>query len=746
MGSHKTKAVLLFMLAMSFGVLLFGGYLMNKEKPPIPRAAVTTGGETVFAEQDVVEGQNYFFSRGGQHMGSIWGHGAYLAPDWSADYLHRMGLFVAARHMGRSPDEAAAFTQADLTKLNAPTRARITALVTEELKTNRYDSSSGNLTLTAFQAEAHAHLVRYYTDLFKNGNERMGLQSDIVENDEDGRKVASFFSWLAWAAGTNRPDEGYTYTSNWPYDPLVGNQPLPSALIWSIVSVILLILGIAGAIFLYQRYIREEDYQAQLVSELPEPNPSASQKATLAYFLVAIALFVIQVGLGSVTGHFTVEGTSFFGIPIGDILPYAAARTWHVQLAVFFIATCFLAAGLFIGPFVGREPKHQSMLVWILFVAVVIVVLGSLGGTYASIAGAFGGDGFLLGHQGYEYIELGRVWQILLIVGMLIWLVLVVRAIKPALTSEKDAGGMIHLLLYSAVTIPAFYMFGLLYGEGSHLTNAEYWRWWVVHLWVEGFFEVFATVFMAFLLARIGVIGAKFALRTVYFSVFLYLGSGVIGTFHHLYWTGAPSPIIALGAVFSALEIVPLTLIGFEVVHNLRAAKAGAAANPYRWPIYFFVSVAFWNLVGAGIFGFLINPPIVLYYIQGINTTPLHAHTALFGVYGLLAISLMLFSMRHTIAKAAWSDRLLKWSFWGLNGGLASMTIVSLAPSGFYQFYYAVRDGLWYARSPEITSGEVMRNLAWARIGPDLVFGVGALLLFVFVGRAIYMTVKKTAS
>jgi nitric oxide reductase subunit B len=746
MGSQKTKAVLLFMLAMAFGVLLFGGYLMNKEKPPIPRAAVTAGGETVFTERDIVEGQNYFFSRGGQHMGSIWGHGAYLAPDWSADYLHRMGLFVAARHLGKSPDEAAAFTQADLTKLDAPARARVSALVTEEIKTNRYDLSSGNLTLTAFQAEAHASLVHYYTDLFKRGNERMGLQSGIVENDEDGRRVASFFSWLAWAAGTNRPGETYTYTSNWPYDPLVGNQPLPGALIWSIVSVVLLILGIAAAIFLYQRYIREEDYQAQPVAELPEPKPSASQKATLAYFLVAIALLVLQVGLGSVTGHFTVEGTSFFGIQIGHILPYAAVRTWHVQLAVFFIATCFLAAGLFIGPFVGREPKHQGKLVWILFVAVVIVVLGSLGGTYASVVGVFGGDGFLLGHQGYEYIELGRVWQILLIAGMLIWLVLVVRAIKPALASEKDAGGMTHLLLYSAVTIPAFYMAGLLYGEGSHLTNAEYWRWWVVHLWVEGFFEVFATVFMAFLLARIGVIGAKFALRAVYFSIFLYLGSGIIGTFHHLYWTGAPSPIIALGAVFSALEIVPLTLIGFEVVHNLRAAKAGAELNPYRWPIYFFVSVAFWNLVGAGILGFLINPPIVLYYIQGINTTPLHAHTALFGVYGLLAISLMLFSMRHTVAKAAWSDCLLKWSFWGLNGGLALMALLSLAPSGFYQFFYAVRDGLWYARSPEITSGEVMRNLALARIAPDLVFAVGALILLVFVARAIYITVKRTAN
>lgn len=745
MGSSKTKAVFLFMLALAFGVLLFGGYLMNREKPPIPRTAVSAAGESVFTEQDVVDGQNYFYSRGGQHMGSIWGHGAYLAPDWSADYLHRLGLFIAARHLGKSLEEAAAFTQADLAKLDAPTRARISALVTEEIKTNRYNAASGSLTLTAYQAEAHASLIRYYTDLLKRGNERMGLQSGIVQTDEDGRQVASFFAWLAWAAGTNRPEGTHTYTSNWPYDPLVGNQPLPGALIWSIVSVILLILGIAGAIFLYQRYIREEDYQAQPVAELPEPKPSASQKATLAYFLVAIALFVLQVVLGSITAHFTVEGTSFFGIPIGDILPYAAVRTWHVQLAVFFIATCFLAAGLFIGPFVGREPKHQGKMVWILLAAVVIVVLGSLSGTYASIAGAFGGDGFLFGHQGYEYIELGRVWQILLIAGMLIWLVLVVRAIKPALTSEKDSGGMTHMLLYSAVTIPAFYMVGLLYGKGSHLTNAEYWRWWVVHLWVEGFFEVFATVFMAFLLACIGVIGAKFALRTVYFSVFLYLGSGIIGTFHHLYWTGAPSPIVALGAVFSALEIVPLSLIGFEVVHNLRAAKAGAAANPYRWPIYFFVSVAFWNLVGAGIFGFLINPPIVLYYIQGINTTPLHAHTALFGVYGLLAISLMLFSMRHTVAKAAWSDHLLKWSFWGLNGGLALMTVVSLAPSGFYQFYYAVRDGLWYARSPEITSGEVIRRLAWARIGPDLIFGAGALLLLVFVGRAIWLSRARKA-
>ena len=740
MENPKVRAVLLFLLALTFGVLILGGQMINKEKPPIPETVRTPSGETVFTAEDVHGGQNYYFSRGGQHIGTIWGHGSYLAPDWSADFLHRMGLFIAGRHYGLGPEQAGRFAQKDFEALDHATRARLSALVQDEIRTNRYDAGSGELGFTPYQAEAFQTLTAYYTELFRNGNERMGLQPGIVKTEDQGRQVTSFFAWLAWAAGTERPDKPYTYTSNWPYDPLVGNSPLPGAVIWSIVSVIVLILGIAVALFLYLRYIREEDYKPKLLKEFPEPEPTASQKMTLPYFLVASVLLVAQIGLGAVTAHFTVEGTYFFGIPLAKILPYAAARTWHLQLAVFFIATCFLAAGLFIGPFVGREPKKQGPLVGVLFGAVVVVVLGSLSGTWLSVAGVFGGDGFYLGHQGYEFIELGRVWQLLLIAGMLIWLVLVLRAILPAIRKEEDSGGLTHMLLYSAVSIPLFYMAGLMYGKGSHVSNAEYWRWWVVHLWVEGFFEVFATVVMAFLLARIGAVSKEFALKTTYFIVFLYLGSGVIGTFHHLYWTGAPTPIIALGAVFSALEVVPLTLLGFEVVHNLRVIKAGGQNYAYKWPIYFFISVAFWNLVGAGVFGFLINPPIVLYFSQGINTTPIHAHTAMFGVYGLLAISLLLFSVRHIVTRHSWSDRLLKWSFWGLNGGLASMAVFSLIPSGFYQLYHAVESGLWYARSPEITSGPVIRFFSWMRLVPDVIFASGAILLLVFLARAIWLS------
>lgn len=739
---QQLQAIFLFFLVVCFGVLIFGGYLINREKPPIPVSIVDQNNKVILTGENIMEGQNYFFSRGGQHIGSIWGHGSYLAPDWSADYLHRLGLYTAARHLGLDAEKARKFTQREFDEIESVKKAEVTALVIRDLRVNRYNVENGVLAFTAYQAEAFQYLKEYYTNIFINGDDRMGLQPGIARDDKDGFLISSFFSWLAWAAGAVRPGQEVTYTTNWPYDPLVGNVPTADMVIWSIVSVALLILALGLVLFFYNRYMKENDYTAILIP-LKELTPSASQKATLLYFLVAIVLFLAQIGTGSLTAHFTVEGNKFFGLPIATILPYAALRTWHLQLAIFWIATCFLATGLFIGPFVGKEPKHQGKLVIALFAAIVIVVLGTLSGTWLSVQGFLGSAAYYLGHQGYEYIELGRVWQLLLIAGMLIWLVLVLRAIHPALKNEKDKGGLTHLLLYSSIAIPLFYMAGLMYGKGSHLSDAEYWRWWVVHLWVEGFFEVFATVVMAFLLARIGAVSEKFAHTAVHLSIFLYLGSGIIGTFHHLYWSGTPAPIMALGGVFSALEVVPLSLLGFEAAMNFKTIEKAGPAYEYRWPLYFFIAVAFWNLVGAGVFGFLINPPIILYYIQGINTTPIHAHTALFGVYGLLAIALMLFSVRHIFRKDSWSDSLLKWSFWGLNGGLVLMTVVSLIPSGFYQFYYAVNNGIWYARSPEIASGDFIRIVSWFRIGPDIIFTAGAFLMLVFLVRGTWLSFIK---
>jgi nitric oxide reductase subunit B len=743
--SHRTRAILLFVIVASFTVLIFGGAQIAKHKPPIPDRVVAPSGEVVFTAADVALGQRQYLSRGGQQTGSIWGHGAYLAPDWSADALHRTALVTAGLRAGRDPARATAFTQDDLKALSPGERGRVEAEVQAELRQNRYDAATGTLTLSPGQAAAFPALVAYYTRLFAEGSDAMSIPRGFVPDPADARALTAFFWWTAWAAGTNRPGETHSYTANFPYDPLAGNVPLPSSLVWSIASVVLLILGTAIAIFAYLRMRAKDPEHAPVFARFTEPRPTPSQRAALPYFAIAILLFVLQAALGSLTGHFAVEGNKLFGIEVGSLLPYAATRGWHLQLAVFWIATCWLATGLFIGPLVtgGHEPKGQKPLVLVLLGALVVVVVGALAGTYMGVRGKLSGpDGWLVGHQGYEYIELGRVWQVALLAGMILWLVLVYRAIQPALAAEKDKGGLTHLLLYASVTIPLFYAVGLLYTPGTHIAVADYWRWWVVHLWVENFFEVFATVALAFILSKIGAVGEKAAQRATYFSILLYLGAGIIGTFHHLYFTGSPLMITALGATFSALEIVPLTLLGFEVFENLRLARMGGHAAPWRWPLYFFVAVAFWNAVGAGVLGFLINPPIVLYYAQGLNTTPIHSHGALFGVYGFLAIALMLFSMRNIVRTEAWSDRLLAVAFWGLNLGLAGMIVFSLLPAGIYQLLIAVREGLWYARSPEVTGSAFIHAVTWARVVPDVIFDVGALALLAFVVRAIAVDVR----
>jgi nitric oxide reductase subunit B len=311
-----------------------------------------------------------------------------------------------------------------------------------------------------------------------------------------------------------------------------------------------------------------------------------------------------------------------------------------------------------------------------------------------------------------------------------------VAALKPALVRKSEDRSLLILFLISSIAIPLFYSAGLMYGQRSHLVTAEYWRWWVVHLWVEGFFEVFATVVIGFLFTRLRLIEIRTATKAALFSTTIFLSGGIIGTFHHLYFAGATPAVISLGAIFSAFEVVPLTLIGYEAWENLRLAqptkKSQWIAN-YKWPIYFFVGVAFWNLVGAGLFGFLINPPIALYYVQGLNLTPVHGHTALFGVYGMLGLGLTLFCLRALKPDRKWKQGPLKLSFWSLNLGLVFMVIFSMLPVGLLQAWASIERGTWYARSSEFMQSGTMQTLRWMRVPGDILFAIGAALFAWFV-------------
>lgn len=714
----------------SFAVLGGVGRKMISEAPPIPDV-YSTNGQLLFTGASITDGQGVWQSIGGQEIGTVWGHGAYVAPDWSADWLHRESGILLDRWARR--DGAASFAA-----LNSDQQAALQARLIRAMRTNTYDPAAHRVVLDADRAAAFDQLAAYYAGVFANGRKEYAIPAHALTDPIKQKQLAAFFWWSAWATSTQRPGSTVTYTNNWPHEPLVANNPTSGTIMWSILSFVGLLAGIGGLVWWYGS-------QEKIAVHGPYPErdpflgfqPTPSQRATIKYFLVVVALWAVQILMGAITAHYGVEGQGFYGFPLDKYLPYAITRTWHLQLAIFWIATSWLATGLYVGPAVsGHEPKFQRLGVNVLFVALVLVVGGSLAGEWMGIQQKLGNLWFWFGAQGFEYVDLGRFWQILLFVGLLLWLVLMVRSLKPALMRKSEDRPLLSMFLISSIAIPLFYAAGLMYGQRSNLVTAEYWRWWVVHLWVEGFFEVFATVVIAFLFTRLKLLEIRSATRAVLFSTTIFLSGGIIGTFHHLYFAGSGPAVIALGAIFSALEVVPLTLIGYEAWENLRLArptqKAPWIAN-YKWPIYFFVAVAFWNLAGAGLFGFLINPPVALYYMQGLNLTPVHGHTALFGVYGMLGLGLTLFCLRVLKPERVWKEGILKVSFWCINLGLVFMVLLSMFPIGIMQAMASIEQGTWYARSAEFMQTPAMQFLRWMRVPGDVLFAVGAALLGWFV-------------
>ena len=752
MQYKKLWLALAIVFIASFAVLLYYGGEIIQEKPPIPIKVVTEDGEVVFTKEDILSGQDVWHRMGGQEIGSIWGHGSYVAPDWTADWLHRELVWI-------SDQWAEEKYQMKYDELSDEKKAEIKATLKNEIRTNTYNETTGEIVISDIRVQAIEELTRYYSSVFGDDpsmdeyREQIAVPANTLSSLEDREKLSKFFWWATWATSTNRIDSDITYTNNWPGEPLIDNVPTNSSILWSIVSVILLLAGVGALAWYYavQRNKEEEDH-----SLIPNKDPllniklTPSMKATMKYFWVVTGLILVQVGLGAITAHYAVEGNGFYGIPLAEWFPYSVTRTWHQQLGIFWIATAWLATGLFIGPAIsGHEPKYQRLGVNFLFSCLLLIVVGSLVGEWLAVKGYITSatHNFYFGHQGFEYVDLGRAWQIFLTVGLFLWFFLMARAIWPALKKKSESRPLLVLFLIASVAIPAFYIPGLMWGPQTHLTIVTYWRWWVVHLWVEGFFEVFATVVIAFLFTRMGLIRTVSATSTVLFSTVIFLAGGIIGTFHHLYFAGTPIGVLAFGASFSALEVVPLLLIGFEAYENLRHGKAKPWVERYKWPIYFFVAVSFWNLVGAGLFGFLINPPVALYYMQGLNTTALHAHTALFGVYGMLGIGLMLFCLRGLTGERAWKTKLLKFSFWTLNIGLMVMGVTSLLPVGILQTIASMEHGMWYARSAEFLHKGFMQNLVWFRAVGDTIFAAGIVGIVWFIVGLVtgksYVNVKK---
>jgi len=735
--------ILIFEFSLLIWITIGSGF--RKSIPPVPLKVIDSKGTVIFTDSEIKAGQQVLLKRGLMNNGTVWGHGAYLGPDFSAQYLHNLALTVREYLLkeGKVPSTGTDRGQKDI----------LVILTRDYLQKNRYDAASHNLLFTEPEKKSFTDQLVYWKNYFSDSSTNRGLNKDLIPDDQELRQLNSFFAWTAWASSTWVPGKKYTYTKNFPQEPLIGNGPSSAAILWSALSLITLLGGIALILFFFGRYeyLGWKSDPSLISHQLIPGAPTTIELSSIKFILVAILILLFQTLAGGALAHYFADSKGFSQFNLPSIVSSNILRTWHLQSGILWIATAYIGGGLFLSSSLSNKiPKYQVQFINFLFISLAVALFGGIIGEYLGITNIIKNVWFWLGNQGWEYLEIGRAWQILIAVGLVLWVYILYRAVKPTRKEPEDQELKI-LFLLAAFAIPFFYLPAFFIKSTTHFSNADTWRFWIIHLWVEGFFEVFATVMVAILFYKLGLVRKRTATRLIYLDAVLFLGAGILGTGHHWYWNGQTTFSMAVSACFSAMEVVPLILLTLEAsdfykLRRIRTDEEGKSIPfAHKWAFYFLVAVGIWNFVGAGVFGFLINLPIISYYETGTNLTANHGHGALMGVFGMLALAFSVFALRQVSTDEHWKriEKFIKISFWGVNLGLAGMLILQLFPSGVLQFMDVIKNGYWHARSLEFSGQTYMTNLAWLRFPADAFFIVAGVLPLLYAVIITYLHVLK---
>jgi nitric oxide reductase subunit B len=733
--SRRTIAkALVAVFVVNLVVMGIGAYHSSQNVPPIPKEVVGPDGDAVVTQSQVQRGKIVFQQNGLMNHGSILGNGAYYGVDYTADALDLkiefMRAYYAQERYDRPYDELA---DAERASVDSVVRDDVDEPLTPGAQTVRYSPA---------EVYAHEQVREVYVERYHEGATERGLPANFVDSASDARRFADFAMWTAWMSHTDRPGSDHSFTNEWPYEPAAGNAPTGATMTWSVLSMVLLVAAVGIGVWLYNSVeLPEPEIRSIEVPPPDEISLSPSQRAATRFVPLAGALFAVQVLLGGLLAHYYVEREAFFGVSevfgveLLSVLPFSLAKTFHLDLGILWIVSLWLGAGLFLPPLLTNyEPPRQKTYIHLLLGALVVVTVGGLGGVWLGAQGYIDGAlWWILGNEGLEYLEVGRLWQVGLLVGFVLWTALVWRGFRPLLRRESSYG-LAHLIVYAGGSIGLLFTAGMLYTPRTNIVMTEFWRWWVVHMWVEGAFEFFIVAIVGLTLVSMGLLKKRSAEKAVAFQALFVMGSGVIGAAHHYWWVGQPDVWIPFGSVFSTLELIPLVLILFEAMGQYRALATGEEGFPYTLPFMFIIASGFWNFVGAGVLGFFINLPLVNYYEHGTYLTVGHAHAAMFGAFGFLALGMATYMLRISAKPAQWTERRLRWAFWLWNVGLAVMVFVSVLPVGFLQLETAFTQSYAAARSLAFYNGELVQMLFWARLPGDTMIILGTLVFAYDVG------------
>ena len=729
LGSKSTGSkALIGLFVANLVAMTIGAWISRENAPPIPDEIHGPDGETVVTGEQVRSGKKAFQANGFMNHGSILGNGSYFGVDLTADALELKVEFMReyyARERGVESFDA----------LGADGRAVVAERVERELDAEAPDGSIARY--SAAEVYAHRRIRALYADRYHGGAPERGVPQGFVGSPEQAARLADFACWTAWMAHTNRPRSSHSYTNDWPYVPGAGNRPTGQVLVWSTISVVLLIAGGGAGMWAYN----ELDLAEPTTEVVDIPSPDAvsitpTQYVAAWYVPVAGALFVAQALVGALLAHYYVERTGFYGIgealgiDIVSLLPFSIGRTWHVNLAVLWISTLWLAGGLFLpGLFADDDPPWQAEGATVLLGALVATTVGAFAGVWFGMQGKFGtpDEGELwwwFGSEGLEYLETGRFWKLLLLGALGGWTGLVLRSVRRL---DEPPTGLGHFMTYAGGSIALMFGASMLYTPETNIAVTEFWRWWVVHMWVEGVFEFFVTAVISVALVSMDLLDQADAETAILFEVFTIMAAGIVGVSHHYWWVGLPDIWVPIGTTFSTLEFVPLVFILYRSLGEYRSMKAQGEAFPYTLPLLFIVGSSLWNFVGGGVLGFFINLPVINYYEHGTYLTVAHGHTATFGAFGLLALGLGTYVLRVVTPEDAWEPSWFRGAFWLSNVGLVLMTVASLLPIGFVQLRTSYQDGYAEARSLDFYEQPHVQTMLWARTLGDTPMILGAL-------------------
>ena len=755
MNTKNWWGPLTFILIISLLGVGMIGYQTYIDAPPMAGFANQDG--KMLADQKMLEkGQEVFHKYALMQYGSFFGDGAQRGPDFTAEALHLQSKYMIEYYRNQ-------FEKENAKTLQPYEMTQFEERVKKELKENKYNKAQDLIVLNDAQVYALENIKKYYFENFMAPASKKGAPpANYLTNEEEIANLATFFYWGAWVCVTERPGTKYSYTHNWPYDPSAGNTPTSQVILWSVLGLLAFVL-MCGIVLYYigqynqlpNKFFKPSTRDLFDEERVARFTPTLSQKATYKFFFVAILLFFLQVSSGLITINDFVNWLGYFGITVADNLPVTISRSWHLMLSLYWISTCWIASSIFILPILARK-EMPGQVKWVnsLFVLLFILVGGSLAGMVLGPLGLMGEWWYWLGHQGWEFVDFGKLYQVLLMGIFILWGFVVYRGIKPALI-KNEPWNLPNWIMYSIIGIPLLFLSGFVAKPETNFVIADFWRWMVIHMWVEAFFEVFITVIVSYLLVLMGLVSRQAAIRVVYFATILFLGTGLLGISHNFYWNAKPVATMALGSVFSTLQFVPLILLTVEAwrFKNMPKIAVGDVEHKqlgnFGFPevFLFLIAVNFWNFFGAGVLGIIINLPIMNYFEHGTYLTVNHAHAALMGVYGNISLAALIFASRLTILPKFWNKAVVNFSFWSINVGLMLMVILDLFPAGAIQFKAVVEQGLWFGRSSEFIDYGVFHSLTWFRgIGASVFFFGGVLPLTWFIVTRIIHIKKSTNS